>query len=39
MEQQFGPYDRCLTCKRRVGAHSVPEFEECLAEQGRFRDD
>ena len=39
MEQQFGPYDRCLTCQRRVGAHSVAEFEDCLAAQGRHGDD
>jgi len=39
MSQKFGPYDHCLTCARRVGAHTIGEFEDCLAAQGRFGDD
>ena len=38
-EQGFEPYDRCLTCGRRVGAHAIPEFEDCLAAKGRYGDD
>jgi len=31
MKQDWDPYARCLTCERRVGAHSVPEMERCIS--------
>lgn len=37
--QEFNPYDECLTCGRRVGAHTFTEMEDCLARRGFFGDD
>ena len=30
MKQDWDPYAACLTCGRRVGAHSVEEMERCI---------
>ena len=30
MTQGFNPYDKCLTCGRRVGSHSINEIESCI---------
>jgi len=30
-EQDFDPYARCLTCGRRVGAHTLEEMKVCIA--------
>ena len=30
MTQDWDPYAACLTCGRRVGAHSVEEMERCI---------
>jgi len=36
-KQDFDPYARCLTCERRVGAHTVDEMAHCILKRTYFQ--